>query len=81
VTAGATLPEAPIADRVSAEIERAIRRNVKGIEYLSSPAPATGQTPKDVIYKRGTDSKTTHCGKPSGSKRPSGMAAEQQQIA
>ncbi len=41
-------------DRIQSEIERALRRNVKGLEYLASPAPAVGSSPKDVIYKRGT---------------------------
>jgi polyhydroxyalkanoate synthase len=55
----ATLGEAPklqssIAEQVQSEIERAIRRNIKGLEYVASPAPAVGMTPKDVIYKRGT---------------------------
>jgi polyhydroxyalkanoate synthase len=35
-------------------IERTIQRNIKGLEYLSSPDPAMGVTPKDVIYSRGT---------------------------
>ena len=40
--------------RVRAEIERAIQRNIKGVEYLASSGPEMGQTPKDVIYSRGT---------------------------
>ena len=44
----------PVADRVQAEIDRAIQRNIKGLEFLRSPAPAVGRTPKDVIHKRGT---------------------------
>jgi polyhydroxyalkanoate synthase len=55
-----TEPKAPapsdraVSDRIAEEIERTIRRNVKGLEYLASPAPSVGSTPKDVIYKRGT---------------------------
>jgi polyhydroxyalkanoate synthase len=43
-----------VADRIAAEVERAIQRNVKGLGYISAPAPSVGTTPKDVIYKRGT---------------------------
>jgi polyhydroxyalkanoate synthase len=44
----------PTAERIQSEVERAIRRSVKGLEYLASPAPAVGPTPKDVIYEQGT---------------------------
>lgn len=50
-------PSAPVesvSDRIAAEVERAIRRNVKGLEYLASPAPVVGATPKELLYKRGT---------------------------
>ena len=40
--------------RVTAEVERAIQRNIKGIGYFASPAPATGATPRDLIHSRGT---------------------------
>ncbi len=43
-----------VETRVREEIERAIQRNVKGLEYLSSAGPALGVTPKDTIYQRGT---------------------------
>ncbi len=43
-----------IEARVRSEIERAIQRNIKGLEYLGSGDPALGLTPKDVIYGRGT---------------------------
>jgi len=42
------------AQRIQSEVERAIQRNIKGLEYLASPAPAVGVTPKDIIYRRGT---------------------------
>jgi polyhydroxyalkanoate synthase len=42
------------AERVQDEIERVIRRSIKGLEYIASPAPAVGPTPKDVIYEQGT---------------------------
>jgi polyhydroxyalkanoate synthase subunit PhaC len=43
-----------IADRVQSEIQRAIPRNIKGVEYFGSSAPAVGSTQKDVIHVRGT---------------------------
>ena len=43
-----------VADRIQAEVEKALRRNVKGLEYLSAPAPVVGSTPKEVLLKRGT---------------------------
>ena len=52
--AGRPAQELSATDRIQTEIERAIQRNVKGLEYLASPAPAVGSSPKDVIYKRGT---------------------------
>jgi len=42
------------AERVQTEIERAIQRSIKGLDYFGSPAPAVGPTPKDVILERGT---------------------------
>lgn len=43
-----------IAGRIQAEIDRAIQRNIKGLEFLSTSAPAVGLTPKDEIHRRGT---------------------------
>ncbi len=43
-----------LAERVRAEVERAIRRNIKGLEYIASPDPPVGATPKDLLYRRGT---------------------------
>lgn len=43
-----------IEARVREEIERAIRRGIKGLEYIATGDPAVGQTPKDVIHRRGT---------------------------
>ncbi len=42
------------AERVQTEIERAIQRSIKGLDYFASPAPAVGPTPKDVVLERGT---------------------------
>jgi polyhydroxyalkanoate synthase len=44
----------PVADRIGLEVERAIQRRIKGVDYIASPAPVVGVTPKDVIYKAGT---------------------------
>jgi polyhydroxyalkanoate synthase len=37
-----------------AEFERAMQRNIKGLSYFTSPAPAVGPTPKELILSRGT---------------------------
>ncbi|GIW13230.1 MAG: poly-beta-hydroxybutyrate polymerase [Tepidiforma sp.] len=46
--------DASIEVRVRTEIERAIQRSIKGLEYISTGDPAVGLTPKDVIHSRGT---------------------------
>ena len=43
-----------IAERVRSEIDRALQRNIKGLDYLGSRGPALGQTPRDLIHQRGT---------------------------
>ncbi len=43
-----------ISGQVQTLIERTIQRNIKGLEYIASPAPAVGQTPKEIIHNRGT---------------------------
>jgi polyhydroxyalkanoate synthase len=53
-TAEAPAEEAGVEQRVRTEIERAIRRNLKGLEYISTGDPRVGLTPKDVIHARGT---------------------------
>lgn len=47
-------PIAPLADRLNAEFERTLKRNIKGLEYIASPAPSVGETPRDLLYKNGT---------------------------
>ena len=54
MTTTPTRDDVPIEARVRAEVERAILRNVKGLEYLSAGDPAMGLTPRDAIYSRGT---------------------------
>ncbi len=43
-----------IASRVQQEVERALQRNIKGMEYLASSGPTVGATPRDLIHQRGT---------------------------
>jgi polyhydroxyalkanoate synthase len=42
------------ADRIQSEVERAIQRSIKGLDYFASPAPVVGHTPKDVLFEQGT---------------------------
>jgi polyhydroxyalkanoate synthase len=50
----ATAAEPTVEARVRSEIDRAIQRNIKGLEYLTSRPPEMGRTPRDVIHSRGT---------------------------
>jgi polyhydroxyalkanoate synthase len=43
-----------LAEQVRAEVERALKRNIKGLEYISTADPPIGVTPKDLLYRRGT---------------------------
>jgi poly[(R)-3-hydroxyalkanoate] polymerase subunit PhaC len=54
MTEGAARSDETIAARVRAEVDRAIQRRIKGLDFLTSPGPAMGTTPKDVIYERRT---------------------------
>jgi len=45
---------ASISDRVQTEVQRAIQRSIKGVEYFSTSGPTLGLTPKDVLISRGT---------------------------
>ena len=45
---------AAIPERIQAEVQRAIQRNIKGLDFLTSATPTVGQTPKDEIHRRGT---------------------------
>ena len=36
------------------EVQRAIQRSIKGVEYIASSGPALGSTPKDILHVRGT---------------------------
>jgi polyhydroxyalkanoate synthase len=48
------LPSPSVSDRVRQIVDQAILRSVKGLEYITSPAPVVGVTPKEVLYERGT---------------------------
>jgi polyhydroxyalkanoate synthase len=50
----ATKERDSVSDRIAREIDRAIQRNVKGVEYFASAAPQPGTTPKEVLATRGT---------------------------
>jgi poly[(R)-3-hydroxyalkanoate] polymerase subunit PhaC len=40
--------------RIQSEIQRAIQRSIKGVEYFSTSGPALGSTPRDLLHGRGT---------------------------
>src|SRR6202789_4344123 len=50
----AGLDLAAIPERIQSEVQRAIQRSIKGVEYLSTSGPSLGSTPKDVLHARGT---------------------------
>jgi len=41
------------ASRIQEETQRALQRAVKGVGYFTSPAPAMGATPRDLVRARG----------------------------
>lgn len=54
MNASLEIDAASIAERIRSEVQRAIQRSIKGVEYFSSSGPALGSTPKDVLASRGT---------------------------
>jgi len=50
----ASLDLADIPGRIQSEVNRAIQRSIKGVEYISSSGPSLGSTPKDILAVRGT---------------------------
>ena len=50
----AGLDLASISERIQSEVQRAIQRSIKGVEYISSSGPSLGSTPKDILAVRGT---------------------------
>ena len=58
-TKGATAAAEPardqnVAGQVRVEVERAIQRGIRGLEYVTAGDPVVGQTPKTSIWSRGT---------------------------
>ncbi|WP_298256007.1 alpha/beta fold hydrolase [Bradyrhizobium sp.] len=45
---------ASIPERIQSEVQRAIQRSIKGVEYISTSGPSLGSTPKDILSVRGT---------------------------
>ena len=45
---------ASIPERIQSEVQRAIQRSIKGVEYIASSGPSLGSTPKDILHVRGT---------------------------
>jgi poly[(R)-3-hydroxyalkanoate] polymerase subunit PhaC len=54
MSASAGLDLTSIPERIQAEVQRAIQRSIKGVEYITSSGPSLGSTPKDVLLSRGT---------------------------
>src|SRR5256884_2340349 len=54
MTAPAGLDLADIPERIQSEVQRAIQRSIKGVEYIASSGPSLGSTPKDILATRGT---------------------------
>jgi polyhydroxyalkanoate synthase len=46
MNAPAGLDLASISERVQSEVQRAIQRSIKGVEYIASTGPSLGSTPK-----------------------------------
>ena len=42
----ASLDFASIPERIQSEVQRAIQRSIKGVEYISTSGPSLGLTPK-----------------------------------
>src|SRR6202048_5259975 len=54
MNAPAALDLADIPERIQSEVQRAIQRSIKGVEYIASSGPSLGSTPKDILHVRGT---------------------------
>jgi polyhydroxyalkanoate synthase len=54
MNAPAGLDLASIPERIQSEVQRAIQRSIKGVEYIASSGPSLGSTPKDILAVRGT---------------------------
>ena len=51
---GADANQDEISRRVQTEIDRALQRNIKGLEFLTLPKQPVGAMPKDTLLRRGT---------------------------
>jgi polyhydroxyalkanoate synthase len=54
MNAPASLDLGSIPERIQSEVQRAIQRSIKGVEYFATSGPSLGLTPKDVLSTRGT---------------------------
>jgi polyhydroxyalkanoate synthase subunit PhaC len=54
MNAPAGLDLTSIPERIHTEVQRAIQRSIKGVEYFATSGPPLGSTPKDVLMSRGT---------------------------
>ncbi len=54
MNAPAGLDLASLGERIQSEVQRAIQRSIKGVEYFSTSGPPLGSTPKDILRARGT---------------------------
>ena len=45
-----------IPDRIQSEVQRAIQRSIKGVEYIASSGPSLGSTPKHPARPRHDES-------------------------
>lgn len=43
-----------LAQRLRMEVDQLIQRSLKGLDYLGSPPPAIGTTPRTLLHRRGT---------------------------
>lgn len=50
--AGTSAPD--LLDQARTAFDRALQRNLKGLDYFTSPAPTLGASPKDLLIQRGT---------------------------
>lgn len=50
----AAAPAPDLVEQARIAFDRAVQRNLKGLNYFALPPPALGATPKDVLISRGT---------------------------
>ena len=43
-----------VAERVRLEVDRAMKRNIKGLEFLSAGREFVGAMPRDLLWRDGT---------------------------